>query len=105
MAGLLPRYMKKSVMGNTYLGDDSLSIGSHFSIKEDILYIDGISTGMNFRGTKGEKGDSAYDIAVANGFEGTVSEWLKSLIPEVKSEHEKAVEAGLFEGSEKDYLF
>lgn len=30
-------------------------------------------------GQKGEKGDSAYDIAVENGFVGTESEWLESL--------------------------
>lgn len=28
---------------------------------------------------KGDPGDSAYDIAIANGFEGTEQEWLKSL--------------------------
>lgn len=29
--------------------------------------------------TKGDKGDSAYDVAVKNGFEGTEEEWLESL--------------------------
>lgn len=28
---------------------------------------------------KGDPGDSAYDVAVANGFEGTEQEWLDSL--------------------------
>lgn len=31
------------------------------------------------RGDKGDPGESAYDIAVANGFEGTEAEWLESL--------------------------
>lgn len=31
------------------------------------------------QGVKGDKGDSAYDIAVASGFQGTESEWLLSL--------------------------
>jgi hypothetical protein len=30
---------------------------------------------------KGDKGDSAYDIAVLNGYEGTEQEWLESLNP------------------------
>lgn len=29
--------------------------------------------------TKGDKGDSAYEIAVKNGYEGTEAEWLESL--------------------------
>ena len=31
------------------------------------------------QGEKGDKGDSAYDIAVSSGFQGTESEWLLSL--------------------------
>lgn len=31
------------------------------------------------RGEQGETGKSAYDLAVENGFEGTVTEWLASL--------------------------
>lgn len=30
-------------------------------------------------GAQGEPGDSAYEIAVANGFEGTEKQWLDSL--------------------------
>ena len=37
-------------------------------------YIDTILSGAGAL-----KGDSAYDIAVKNGFQGTESEWLKSL--------------------------
>lgn len=32
------------------------------------------------KGAKGDNGKSAYDIAVSNGFTGTESEWLASLI-------------------------
>ena len=32
-----------------------------------------------FRGPKGDPGDSAYEVAVAEGFQGTEEEWLESL--------------------------
>ena len=48
--------------------------------------------------------NNAYDIAVANGFEGTVSDWLESLkgYPG-KSAYEIAIECG-FEGSPEEWL-
>lgn len=39
-------------------------------------YIDELK---NAGGQKGDDGDSAYQVAVNNGFEGTESEWLESL--------------------------
>lgn len=36
---------------------------------------------------KGERGYSAYEIAVKNGFEGTEEEWLESLIGSIKIEN------------------
>lgn len=41
---------------------------------------------------KGDKGDSAYDIAVKNGYEGTESEWLESLKVIDPAEIARAVE-------------
>lgn len=38
---------------------------------------------------QGDKGDSAYDIAIANGFKGTEAEWLLSLKGEKGEKGEK----------------
>ena len=46
---------------------------------------------------------TAYDIAVENGFEGTVQEWLDSLKIEGDSAYEIAVKNG-FEGTEEEWL-
>ncbi len=48
-------------------------------------------------------GKSAYDIAVENGFNGTVEEWLKSLNVVGKSAYELAVEIG-FDGTMEEWL-
>ena len=47
------------------------------------------------------KGDSAYEVAVENGFEGTEEEWLKSLC--ALSNYQLAVDNG-FEGTEEEWL-
>ena len=53
---------------------------------------------------KGMDGKSAYDLAVENGFQGSVTEWLATLGGSGgKSAYEIAVENG-FEGSEKEWL-
>lgn len=52
-------------------------------------------------GSKGEPGDSAYQVAVNNGFEGTETEWLDSL--KGKSAYEIAVENG-YEGTEEEWF-
>lgn len=48
-----------------------------------------------------ELGASAYQIALANGFEGTVVEWLESL--KGKTAYQVAVDNG-FEGTEQEWL-
>lgn len=47
------------------------------------------------------KGDSAYEVAVENGFEGTEEEWLKSLC--ALSNYQIAIDNG-FEGTEEEWL-
>ena len=42
-------------------------------------YIGTTDTGVSAEGVDGENGKSAYELAVANGFEGTEEEWLESL--------------------------
>ena len=49
------------------------------------------------------EGKSAYELAVENGFEGTLEEWLESLKVEGKSAYELAVESG-FEGTLEEWL-
>lgn len=48
-------------------------------------------------------GESAYEIAVRNGFTGTEQEWLESLKEKGKSAYEIAVENG-FKGTEQEWL-
>ena len=56
------------------------------------------------KGDKGDPGSSAYEIAVAGGYEGTESEWLASLKGEPgKSAYEIAV-AGGYEGTQAEWL-
>ncbi len=45
-------------------------------------FIDNVDTGVpvNVKGDKGDIGKSAYEIAVENGFEGSLNEWLQSLV-------------------------
>lgn len=64
-------------------------------------------------GVPGKDGKSAYELAVENGYDGTVEEWLASLVGEVgatgadgkdgKSAYEIAVEKG-FAGTEEEWL-
>lgn len=55
---------------------------------------------------KGDTGDSAYDVAVAQGFEGTEAEWIASLKGKTgatgKSAYESAVEGG-YKGTEEEF--
>lgn len=55
----------------------------------------------NIHTLKTVNGYSAYDLAVASGFKGTLSEWLKSL--EGKTAYEVAVDNG-FEGTAEEWL-
>ncbi len=50
------------------------------NIQEEKKLVGRLSTGGSLIGGVGDfKGDSAYEVAVKNGFEGTEEEWLKSL--------------------------
>ena len=56
------------------------------------------------KGDQGDPGASAYEIAVAGGYEGTQAEWLESLKGEPgKSAYEVAV-AGGYDGTESEWL-
>lgn len=56
------------------------------------------------KGMDGKEGKSAYELAVENGFTGSLTEWLASLGGSGgKSAYEIAVDNG-FEGSEKEWL-
>lgn len=76
MSGTLPRYRRKSVMTDDYSGDQVLGLNDQITIVDDIVYIGGVSTGINVRGSEGK---SAYQIAVEHGFTGTEEQWLASL--------------------------
>lgn len=71
-----------------------------------------ISEASNIRGSdggggEGSKGDSAYEVAVENGFVGTEEEWLDSLVGsdgnDGKSAYQIALDEG-FEGTEEEWL-
>lgn len=76
MSGTLPRYRHKSAMTDGYSGDQVLGLNGQITIVDDIVYICGVSTGINVRGSEGK---SAYQIAVEHGFSGTEEQWLASL--------------------------
>lgn len=58
----------------------------------------------HLKNEEGSQGKSAYEIAVANGFEGTEQEWLASLEGEDgKSAYQIAVDNG-FDGTEEEWL-
>jgi len=50
------------------------------------------------------EGKSAYEVAVANGFEGTEQEWLDSLVGEDGASAYEIAAANGFEGSESEWL-
>src|SRR5690625_743472 len=55
-------------------------------------------------GLRGPAGKDAYELAVSEGFEGTLDEWLESIIgPEGKNAYELAVEEG-FDGTLEEWL-
>jgi hypothetical protein len=53
-------------------------------------------------GLRGKDGQSAYDIAVKHGYQGTEEQFAKDIIP--KSNYERAKELQGFEGTEEEYL-
>lgn len=67
----------KTRVKNLFFNPDKLSISS-----EGTWVINGVDTGIKAEGSKGDPGSdgkSAYEIAVAEGFQGTKEEWLASL--------------------------
>ncbi len=88
-------------------------------IKDGYWWIGDVNTNVKAEGVDGtdgvdgKDGKSAYEIALENGFEGTESEWLASLVgkdgaaaskgEDGKSAYEIALENG-FEGSESEWL-
>ena len=97
-------YIKKGQQGQKGNGIESVEkTGSEGLIDiYTITFTDGTTT--TFTVTNGK---SAYDLAVENGYRGTVEEWLASLVGEAgatgKSAYELAVENG-YEGSEEQWL-
>ena len=76
-------------------------------------FIDNVDSGVAARGPAGQNGKSAYEIAVDNGYPGTETEWLLSLIGAAgavgpsgangKSAYEIAVDNG-YPGTEAEWL-
>ena len=86
MAATLPRYRRKSVMGDAYSGDQTISTSHAITVRDNYVYINNVNTGIN---VKGDPGKSAYQIARQNGFNGTIEEWLASLHGETGPQGEK----------------
>ena len=59
-------------------------------IYQGYWYIGGENTGVKAVGSDGAEGKSAYDLALENGFEGSVEEWLESLRGESFTEADNA---------------
>lgn len=76
---------------------DAYGVGTSYPY--DIYVYDGISKKWKNNGAiQGPEGKSAYDVAVAGGFQGTESEWLDSLkapAVEAAGEAEKAAQAAM----------
>jgi hypothetical protein len=61
------------------LDTDKLKCGNGVSAWNDLSYVVGIEGPQGEQGPDGVAGESAYDIAVSNGFSGTEEVWLLSL--------------------------
>ncbi len=62
-------------------------------IRPDGIYIDNVK--LNQEGGEGQPGKTAYEVAVINGYQGTVTQWLASLVgADGKSAYQVAVAAG-----------
>lgn len=78
-------HLTHNVMSGPYTGDENLDINNHIAIKNNYVYVDGINTGINVKGDKGDPGESAYEIYVrlrkAQGldYEEDEEKWLASL--------------------------
>ena len=76
MATVLNRFRNGSAMSDVYSGDQTLNLDDTVKVIDNYIYIGGVNTRVNVRGTDGK---SAYEIAVEHGFAGTEEEWLDSL--------------------------
>ena len=88
--------------GNWFIGETNTGIPAQGPIGQNgadgstgksayELYVDGIqeeplSQEDWLASLKGDKGDSAYKVAVANGFAGTEQQWLDSLLPTINTD-------------------
>lgn len=70
-----------SSMIEQWMGDDSMKISKHFSVIDDYLYYDGENTGVYLKGSTGDTGKSAFELAQENGVTDTNSfeEWYATL--------------------------
>jgi len=79
----------------------SNSVGDAYVWKSDIWLLIPQPDGWVTIGLKGDKGDSAYDVAVEDGFAGTKPQWLTSLVG--KSTYQIWIDQGNV-GTEADFL-
>lgn len=71
-------------------GELATSTGARIDCKKSVLCDDIAGTHTDeVITTKGDKGDSAYDVAVKNGYEGTEKEWLESLKATISADEVK----------------
>lgn len=85
---------------------DAYSVGTE--LPYDVYIWDGLKAEWKnngeLQGAKGDTGDSAYQEAVKQGFEGSESEWLASLKGETgDSAYEEAVKQG-FDGTREEWI-
>ena len=68
-------------------GELATSTGARIDCKKSVL-CDGVAGTQTDEIiiTKGDKGDSAYEVAVKNGYEGTEDEWLESLKADIEAD-------------------
>ena len=93
------------VMYDHYTGDESIHIGSRITIENNYIYIDGINTGINVKGDKGDPGESAYQTYVRKCIEAgepymTEEEWINYIMS--NNVYATAVSKG-YTGSEVEF--
>lgn len=72
--------LKQKIESGYFDGEDGHT--PVITVQDGYWYVDDINTGQKAQGGKGDKGDkgeSAYEVAVSNGFQGAEEEWLESL--------------------------
>ena len=63
-----------------YTSNVTIDTGAAPSDVVEVGYLTAGGGGVGPKGDPGEPGDSAYQLAVAGGFTGTITEWLASLV-------------------------